>query len=86
VQLEGTYPYRFTKWDWIELSLVTIPANPDCTIQTVKSIVDRERAALGHTLTRGVKLIQRVQPAAQKGAGVKLVLPAGVSADSEIKQ
>ncbi len=28
---------RFTKWAWLELSLVTIPANADACIQTVKS-------------------------------------------------
>jgi HK97 family phage major capsid protein/HK97 family phage prohead protease len=34
--IEGTYAQRFTKWEWLELSAVTIPANADATIQTVK--------------------------------------------------
>ena len=39
--------YRFTKWNWLELSAVTIPANADASIQYVKSL-DRElRAASG---------------------------------------
>ncbi|WGL93775.1 phage major capsid protein [Arsenophonus nasoniae] len=29
---------HFTKWRWFELSAVTIPANSDCSIQTVKSL------------------------------------------------
>lgn len=29
---------HFTKWQWQELSAVTIPANVDCSIQTVKSL------------------------------------------------
>ena len=86
VQIEGKYAYRFTKWDWLELSLVTIPANADCNITTIKSIVERERAALGHKLKSGVKLIQRATPPAAIRPGVKLVLPAGVSAASQIKQ
>lgn len=82
-QLKDTYSYRFTKWDWLELSLVTIPANAEANITTVKSIVDRERAALGHTLKGGVRLIQRANPDAEKRSGVKLV-SAGVSAASKI--
>jgi HK97 family phage prohead protease len=35
--IKGTYSYRFTSWEWLELSLVTIPANSEATIQTVKS-------------------------------------------------
>jgi HK97 family phage major capsid protein/HK97 family phage prohead protease len=29
--------YHFLKWAWHELSLVTIPANSDCTIQTIRA-------------------------------------------------
>lgn len=80
-QIENTYSYRFTKWDWLELSLVTIPANAEATITTVKSIVDRERAALGHSLKGGVRLIG-ANPQPQKRKGIKLT-PAGVSACSK---
>lgn len=37
-QIDNTYSYRFSKWEWLELSAVTIPANADASIQTVKSI------------------------------------------------
>lgn len=48
-RIEGTnYGIRFIKWDWLELSAVTVPANADCNIQTVKSIDRSLLAASGH--------------------------------------
>src|SRR5215471_5728338 len=38
---------RFTKWDWLELSTVTVPANQEATIATVKSLDIAQRAASG---------------------------------------
>lgn len=38
---------RFKEWEWLELSLVTIPANADATITTIKSIDSELRAATG---------------------------------------
>jgi len=38
---------RFTKWLWLELSAVTVPANADATISLVKSLDTEARAALG---------------------------------------
>jgi len=38
---------RFSQWEWFELSVVTVPANADGTIQTVKSIDERLRATSG---------------------------------------
>src|SRR5690606_1947159 len=38
---------KFLSWEWMELSLVTIPANSDATIQTIKSIDTELRAASG---------------------------------------
>src|SRR5690606_26227412 len=35
--IDGAWGRRFIRWDWLELSLVTIPANADATIQTVKN-------------------------------------------------
>lgn len=42
---------RFTEWEWMELSLVTIPANAEATIQTIKSIDEGLRAATGRDET-----------------------------------
>jgi HK97 family phage major capsid protein/HK97 family phage prohead protease len=36
---------HFTKWDWLELSLVTIPANADATILSIKSFDQQNMAA-----------------------------------------
>ena len=40
---------RFNEWEWLELSLVTIPANPEATITGIKSIDSALRAANGKT-------------------------------------
>lgn len=37
-RINETYSYRYIKWLWLELSAVTIPANADATIQTIKSL------------------------------------------------
>lgn len=40
--------YRFLEWEWMELSLVTIPAQADATISSIKSADRQIRAALGN--------------------------------------
>ncbi|WP_312800041.1 phage major capsid protein [Pseudomonas sp.] len=57
---------RFKEWEWLELSLVTIPANSEATITQIKAIDTQLRAASGQT---------------QKGV-VRLDTPAGASAIS----
>lgn len=57
---------RFKEWEWLELSLVTIPANSEATITQIKAIDTQLRAASGQT---------------QKGV-VRLDTPAGASATS----
>ena len=44
---------RFTAWEMIELSAVTIPANMEATINTIKSIDQRTLAASGDKGLRG---------------------------------
>jgi HK97 family phage prohead protease len=39
---------RFKEWEWLELSLVTIPANQDASIQVVRSIDAELLTASGH--------------------------------------
>jgi HK97 family phage prohead protease len=50
--------YRFIESEVLELSLVTIPAQADAKISTVKSIDTQQRAASGQILRRAVTLIQ----------------------------
>lgn len=38
---------HFTEWEWLELSLVTIPANSEAVIQAVKSLDQKHLAAFG---------------------------------------
>lgn len=51
---------RFTKWLWLELSAVTIPANGDCSILAVKNI-DRL-----HLPSAGLRVVSLI-PAPGKG-------------------
>lgn len=45
-QIEDSYGYHFLKWEWVELSAVTVPANAEASIQTIKRY-DDDRAAFG---------------------------------------
>lgn len=47
-RIEGTYGIRFIKWAWFELSCVTVPANQDATITSIKSADVALLAASGH--------------------------------------
>ena len=42
--IKETGGYRVTKWDWYELSPVTVPANQDATIQVIKSLASQPAA------------------------------------------
>lgn len=55
---------HFLKWDWLELSAVTIPANAEATISSIKSYDTVQRAASGR----------------EKHSIVRLEKPAGASA------
>lgn len=67
-RIENTYSYRYIKWLWLELSAVTIPANGDCTIETVKSLDAELRAASGRK-QRGV--VRLTPPASGKSQPTK---------------
>src|SRR5574340_391804 len=49
---KATYSIRFTKWEWYELSVVTVPVNADCSIQNIKSLDSKARAASGRGVVR----------------------------------
>jgi HK97 family phage prohead protease len=70
--IEETSGIHFVKWDWLELSAVTIPANAEASIQTIKSIDTSQRAASGLTPRAPVALIKSpgvsgTKPAAKRG-------------------
>ncbi|WP_122523589.1 phage major capsid protein [Pseudomonas viridiflava] len=54
--IDGSWGRRFLKWEWLELSAVTVAANAEATIQTIKSIDLKQRAASGHTVLPVVHL------------------------------
>lgn len=55
--IEETWSMRFIKWLWLELSCVTIPAQAEASIQTIKSIDTKAQAASGKACSRPVRLI-----------------------------
>lgn len=75
--IEGTYGLRFLSWEWLELSAVTIPANAEATIQTVKSFDAEQQAASGH---RRAVLRSTITPGASGSSRAK-----ARSADSAMK-
>lgn len=56
-RIEGTYGMRFMKWLWLELSAVTIPANAEASITSIKSIDTQLLAASGR-MQKGVALLK----------------------------
>lgn len=55
--INGTYGYHFTKWDWLELSAVTVPANADCSITSIKSI-DQEHLRAVSGASAGSRVVR----------------------------
>jgi HK97 family phage prohead protease len=49
--------FKFLEWEWLELSAVTIPANAQATIQTVKMLDNVAPAAPGQKRAQPVRLI-----------------------------
>lgn len=47
---------EFSEWDWFELSAVTIPANAEASITSIKSFDQEQRAAIGNKATQVVRL------------------------------
>lgn len=62
---------HFLKWDWTELSAVTIPANAEATITAIKSFDQKQRAALG---TKAAPVV-RVAPAGASATISKSIKP-----------
>lgn len=60
---------HFTKWGWNELSAVTIPANAEASITSIKSFDQEQRAALGQKAAPVV----RVTPAGASASTTKTI-------------
>jgi HK97 family phage major capsid protein/HK97 family phage prohead protease len=71
--IKETGGLRFLSWEWLELSAVTIPANSEASIATIKSLDTAQRAASGRMQRAVVHLNPpgasgRSQQSAQEGA------------------
>jgi len=75
---------RFTSFEWLELSAVTIPANQDASIQTIKSYAT-QRAAPGRNASgaSGLSNSGGASPFQSKGSNVKTYTQADLSALQE---
>ena len=69
-RIEATGGYRYTKWRWLELSVVTIPANVDATITSIKS-ADAALRALSGLEQRAAARITAPSGNTTKGTAVK---------------
>lgn len=64
---------RFKAWEWLELSLVTIPANQDCTINLIKSLDQQQRAASGQYRKTSAPGVPGQKLNSQEGQGTMTV-------------
>lgn len=60
-RIENTWAEHFLKWEWLELSAVTIPANADASITAIKSADHLARAATG---AKGLPVVRASFPGA----------------------
>lgn len=81
-QIDGSWGRRFLKWEWLELSAVTVPANADASIQSIKSIDQKQLAALGVKVAVVVRLDlppgasgvhQKAKPKPQEGSDMRTI-------------
>lgn len=70
---------KFNSWDWLELSICTIPANPDAVISSVKSL--RDDKPLSSEVVEAIKAFDQKHLPASGHEGVEGDPPASVEAD-----
>lgn len=78
--ISGTWGVEFTEWEWLELSAVTIPANAEANILSVKKFDIGKPASLGHSVplldatppgASGTKTINISQERPKEGTSMK---------------
>ena len=70
-QIKDSFSLHFLKWEWLELSLVTIPANSEATIQAVKSFDAEQRATFGQR--KGAIWLGDSRPVGRKPGAIYLL-------------
>lgn len=73
--IPNTWGFKYVKWDWLELSAVTVPANQEATITAIKSCDARTTPA--PTLTdeqkqQTITIPEKIITATKKKGAVKL--------------
>lgn len=63
--------YRFEKWKWVELSLVTIPANTEATIDVVRSADRKFLGASSGMKTKGLPVVSLKNAGASASQNLK---------------
>lgn len=67
-RIDNTFAYRFLKWELLELSAVTVPANQEATITAIKSIDQEIRNA--QRAPSGTPVVRLPEPSAARAAAV----------------
>ena len=67
-QIPNSYGLKFNKWEWLELSAVTVPAHPGATITARKSLDGQFVTVPQAELDGAVKLIRARDVAIKNGA------------------
>ena len=76
---------HFTKWQWLELSLVTIPANAEANVLSVKSFYQNPSAMLGKKAAPVVRIggfagVAATEPQPKPGANDMKTIPEQIAA------
>lgn len=67
-RIEGSFGTRFLKWQWLELSAVTIPANGSALIQSIKAADAAHLALSGNGAGTHTTAVAGIHATARKGA------------------
>lgn len=78
--IEGTWGFRFTSWEWLELSAVTIAANQEASITSIKSadqavLREREKQEPGASGSKQQEPSSRTTLPGASGASLKTNMP-----------
>jgi HK97 family phage major capsid protein/HK97 family phage prohead protease len=86
-QIEGSWGIKYLSWEWVELSAVTIPANAEASISTVKSISnDVIRPPVGKPKPVSLKEQKTMKTIAEQIAALEAKRAAGAGRMAEIMQ
>lgn len=72
--------YRFKKWEWLELSAVTVPANPEASIQLVKTSPEEKT---NMTLAEQIRSFEQKKSAALASMDTLITKGVALAGDDE---